>query len=231
MRLRAVFSDGPKCLAPIGNHPFLEYLLVWLRSAGVGQLILCVGHKGPQVRDWLGDGRKWGFHVRYSLEEETLGTAGALKHASRLVGSDECLVLNGDSFLDVDLRAMYQFHRLHRALATIAIARVRNSVRYGSVRLDRKGGIVAFCEKDAERVRETTSHCGVQSINGGVYLVKKQLFDTIPSAHPVSLEEEVFPKLVGANLYGFVTRGYFIDIGVPADFAKAQSELPKRYCA
>ena len=231
MRLRAAFSDGPKCLAPIGNRPFLEYLLVWLRSAGVRELILCVGYKRSQIRNWLGDGKKWGFHVQYSLEEKPLGTAGALRHAARLVTSDACLVLNGDSFLSVDLREMYRFHRIHRALATIAIARVGNSARYGTVRLERKGRIVAFCEKHPETVKKATSRRGVQSINGGVYLVKKQLFDAIPPAQPMSLEKEVFPKLVGANLYGFVTRGYFIDIGVPADFARAQSELAKRYCA
>lgn len=231
MRLRAAFSDGPKCLAPIGNRPFLEYLLVWLRSAGVRELILCVGYKRSQIRNWLGDGRKWGFHVQYSLEEKPLGTAGALKHAARLVTSDVCFVLNGDSFLGVDLREMCRFHRAHGALATIAIARVRNAARYGTVQLDRKGGIVAFCEKTPGPGKDPAPRGGVQLINGGVYLLKKQLLDAISSAKPISLEKEVFPKLVGGHLYGFITRGYFIDIGVLADFARAQTELPKRCCA
>lgn len=229
-RLRAAFGSGPKCMAPVGGRYFLEYLLAWLRSAGIKELILCVGYKRSQIRNWLGDGSKWGFHVQYSLEEKPLGTAGALKHAARLLTSDVCLVLNGDSFLGVDLREMYRFHRRHGAIATIALARVRNAVRYGTVQLDRRRRIVAFFEKTPGLSKDPAPRGGVQLINGGVYLVKKQLFDAILPAKPISLEKEVFRKLVGGHLYGFITRGYFIDIGVPSDFARAQAELPNRFC-
>jgi D-glycero-alpha-D-manno-heptose 1-phosphate guanylyltransferase len=226
--LRATFSGGPKCLAPVGDRPFLVYLLEWLRSAGVTELILCVGYKRSQIRKWLGDGSKWGFHVQYSPEKKPLGTGGALKRAARLVTSDVCLVVNGDSYLGVDLREMYRFHMGHGALATIAIARVQNAARYGTVHLDRKRRVVEFCEKNPGSGKEPAARSHVQSINGGVYLMKKQLFDAVPPAYPVSLEKEVLSKLVGGHLYGFITRGYFIDIGVPADFARAQTELPKR---
>jgi len=232
-RLRAAFDSGPKSMAPVGERHFLEYLLLWLRSAGIRDLILCVGYKKDQIQDWLGDGSNWGLHVRYSEEKKLLGTAGALKHAERMISMPLCLVVNGDSFLNVDLREMYRFHLMHRALATIAVARVRNSARYGTVELDRKERIMTFREKKKGTIGKAASASPgrFQLINGGIYLLEKPFFDVIPPRKAMSLEKEIFPSLVGKDLYGFVTRGYFIDIGVPEDFARAQTELHKRFCA
>jgi NDP-sugar pyrophosphorylase family protein len=226
-RLRSVFERGPKCMAPVGGRLFLEYLLDWLRSFNIKDLILCVGHKSSQIQNWLGDGGKWGMHVRYSVEEELLGTGGALKLAERMLASELCLVVNGDSFLNVDLQAMHRFHLRRTALATIAVAKVRSSGRYGRVQLDADGKITAFREKDP---RERLSRGGFQLINGGVYLLQKRFLDAIPSDRVVSVEKEIFPTLVGKQLYGFITEGYFIDIGIPSDFARAQAELPSRVC-
>jgi len=230
-RLRSAFDVGPKSMAPVGGRYFLEYLLDWLRSAGIRELILCVGHKKSQIQNWLDDGREWGLHIRYSVEKKLLGTAGALKLAEKMISGESCFVVNGDSFLGIDLKEMYQFHVKHRSLATIALARVRNSARYGTVQLDRKARIVAFREKSAGASKRGPSSGNLQLINGGVYVLEKQFFDAIPPRKAVSLERDVFPPLVGKNLYGFVTSGYFIDIGVPADFERAQTELPKRFCA
>jgi NDP-sugar pyrophosphorylase family protein len=216
-------------MAPVGGRYFLEYLLVWLRSAGIRELILCVGYRNSQIRKWLGDGRHWGLHVRYSVERNLLGTAGALKLAARMVTAERCLVLNGDSFLGVDLQEMYRFHRSHGALATIAIARVRDSVRYGTVQLGRDGQITAFRQKNTEPGSHPAPRGRFHLINGGVYLLEKRFFGAIPPAKAFSLEKEIIPRLVNRKLYGFVTRGYFIDIGVPADFEKAQVELPGRF--
>lgn len=232
-RLRAAFDTGPKSMAPVGDRRFLEYLLVWLRSAGMRDLILCVGYRKNQIQSWLRDGSDWGLRIRYSEEKRLLGTGGALKQAEEMLSTQDCLVVNGDSFLDVDLREMYRFHQRHNALATIAIARVRNSARYGTVQLDHTEKIVAFQEK-RENVKtkgHSLSPAGKQLINGGVYLFQRRFFDSIPARRAISLEREIFPRLVGGGLYGFVTRGYFIDIGVPSDFERAQTELRKRFRA
>lgn len=230
-RLRPVFNGGPKSLAPIGGRLFLEYLLIWLRSAGIKELVLCVGYQKDQIQNWLFDGAKWGLRVRYSVEETLLGTAGAIKRAEKLISMPYCLVVNGDSFLDVNLTEMYRSHVRHRALATLALAHVRDSSRYGIVHLDRLGRVIAFQEKKPNLVGQDDLplHRQPQLINGGVYLLEKRFFDVIPPLKPISLEREIFPALVGKNLYGFVTDGYFIDIGVPADYERAQSELPTRF--
>jgi NDP-sugar pyrophosphorylase family protein len=230
-RLRAAFDTGPKSMAPVGDRRFLEYLLVWLRSAGIKDLILCVGYRKNQIQSWLRDGSDWGLRIRYSEEKRLLGTAGALKQAEEMLSTQNCLVINGDSFLDVDLRKMYRFHQRHDALATIAIARVRNSARYGTVQLDRSEKIVAFQEKrkNITTSGRSLSPAGMQLINGGVYLFQRRFFDSIPARRATSLEKEIFPRLVGGDLYGFVSCGYFIDIGVPSDFERAQTELRKRF--
>jgi NDP-sugar pyrophosphorylase family protein len=168
-------------------------------------------------------------NVTYSTEKKLLGTGGALKHAQNLVTAESFLVLNGDSFLGVDLRKMYHYHMARRALATIAVVPQPQSERYGTVEVDRYGRIKAFKEKnsDIKLMREDA----IQLINGGIYIFQREFLELIPSGKVASLEKEVFPRLLGSGLFGFVTNGYFIDIGVPADFKRAQSELPKRFMA
>lgn len=216
-------------MAPVAGRYFLEYLLDWLRFFNIKDLILCVGHKHFQIQNWLGNGAKWGVRVRYSVEEELLGTGGALKLGEKMLSTDSCLVVNGDSFLNIDLQEMHRFHLRRKALATIAVVKVRSSERYGKVQLDPQGRITASREK-APEAHETVP-CGVfQLINGGVYFLQKRFLGVIPSNKTVSLEQEIFPTQVSKHLYGFITRGYFIDIGVPSDFARAQAELPNRFC-
>jgi NDP-sugar pyrophosphorylase family protein len=232
-RLRSAFRSGPKSMAPVGKRPFLEYLLKWLRNAGLRDVILCVGYKKAEIQSWLGDGQNWGLRVKYSEEKSLLGTGGALKNAEKLVSSSLCLVVNGDSFLDVDLGAMFRFHRQRRAPATIALARVPDSTRYGTVTLDRSRHITSFQEKEKKSPHkiDRTSHRAFQLINGGVYLLEKRVLVNIPPRRVVSLEKDIFPAMTGSRLYGFPSRGYFIDIGIPADFARAQTELPERFRA
>jgi len=228
-RLRSAYDRGPKCMAPVGGLPFLEYLLLWLQSAGVQELILCVGYKRSQIQNWLGEGSRLGVNVTYSGEKKLLGTAGALKHAQHLVTAESFFVLNGDSFLSVDLGEMYRYHMLRRALATVAVVQQPRSARYGTVQVDRYGRIEAFREKNSDLGLMNGND--FQLINGGVYIMQREFLELIPCDKAASLEKEVFPSLVGTTLYGFVTNSYFIDIGIPADFERAQSELPERFTA
>jgi len=228
-RLRSAHDDGPKCLAPVGGRPFLEYLLRWLQAEGVRDLILCLGHKSEQIQNWLRDGSQWGLNVRYSVETELRGTAGALRLAAQMVDAPTCLAINGDSFLDVNLEELFRFHQSRKALATLALTRIREAHRYDGVQLDRMGRIYAFFEKRGGALRRPWERDEEHLINGGVYLLERKFFDTVPEGKAVSLEKDVLPALLGGSIYGFVSHGYFIDIGVPDDYARAQTEMAERF--
>jgi NDP-sugar pyrophosphorylase family protein len=224
-RLRLAYANGPKSLAPVAGRPFLDYLMRWLQLSGFNDVVLCVGYKTEQIRERYQDGRHWGLRISYAVEKEPLGTAGAIKNAEALLQGDLFLVLNGDSFTDVSLRDLVQFHRRSRGLATLALAPAPEDSRYGFVNMNASGEILGFLEKDSPGVVGG----GPSWINSGVYAFQKELLSIIPSGRSVSLETEIFPRLVGQQFYGFPTNGYFIDIGVPADYRRAQKEFRERF--
>ena len=221
-RLSPVFAAGPKCMAPVGGRPFLEYLLLALRSWGFSEVILAVGYKASAIESHYGTGDGLGMEIRYSMESESLGTAGALKNAEPLLPHEHLLVVNGDSFLEVDLHAMFRFHREQDALATIGLKAAADPSRYGSVLLDSQSRIVAFREKAPAAANSNPL------INGGIYLFQREILNRIPSGRPVSLERETLPSLVGKGMLGFVTHGFFIDIGTPEDYERVQADFPMR---
>jgi D-glycero-alpha-D-manno-heptose 1-phosphate guanylyltransferase len=230
-RLRAAYSAGPKSMAPVAGRPFLDYLLTWLQSQGVKEVILCVGYKRTRIQRYVGKGSKWGLRVKYSIEEELLGTGGAVKNAKRLVPGARLFVINGDTFLGVNLKEMMKFHQSRGALATLAAVKVADHRRYGSLKLDGRGRITAFLEK-GEMDASNQSEDGKRPINGGVYVFERKLLNRIRAHGPVSLERDVFPQLVASKnkqIYGFIRSAYFMDIGVPGDLRRAQSELPERF--
>lgn len=229
-RLREAYATGPKSMAPVAGRPFLGHLLTWLRSQGVTRVILCVGYKRTHIQKYVGKGRKWRMQVTYSIEKELLGTGGALKKAERLVPGASFFVINGDTFLGLNLKEMIQFHLGRRALATLAVVNVPDDQRYGSLRLDDDGRIAAFLER-GEKDASRKSDKGMKSINGGVYIFEKKLLSYIGARGQVSLEKNVLPRLVASKkkrVYGFLTSAYFVDIGVPDDLWRAQSELPEQ---
>lgn len=223
-RLRGTYSKGPKSMAPVAGRPFLNFLLTWLRGEGVQEVILCVGYKRSQIQKYVGSGRKWGLRAKYSIEKELLGTGGALKKAQDLIPGDRMVVINGDTFLNISLKELVQIHESHKGLATIAVVTVPETGRYGSVRLDKSGRITAFVEKgEASRANRHR-----REINGGVYVLEKKLLRKIKPGRHVSLERQLFPRLICRHsIYGMLKKTYFIDIGVPDDLGRAQSELPQ----
>jgi NDP-sugar pyrophosphorylase family protein len=230
-RLREAYATGPKCMAPVGGRPFLSYLLTWLRSQGVKEVILCVGYKRTHIQQYVGKGRKWGLRVQYSIEEELLGTGGAVKKAEWLVSGTRLFVVNGDTFLGVNLREMFQFHLSCGALATLAVVNVADDGRYGSLKLNDEGKITAFLEKGEGNLGHKSDET-TKSINGGVYIFEKKLLNYIRAPGPVSLEKNVFPQIVASKnkkVYGLLIDAYFVDIGVPKDLWRAQRELPERF--
>lgn len=216
-RLVPAFSQAPKVLAPIRGRPFLAYLLDWLTLQGFREVVLCLGHRSGDVRAWV-DSSALEIKVLISEEGEPLGTAGALRLAcSRFVAAPTFFALNGDSFVSLDYRQMLRVHLDRSAPATLALVQVEDGGRYGTVSLDARGYVERFHEKSGQHHPAW--------INAGVYLFASSLMEKVPDQRPVSLEAEVLPALVPSGIVGFRCDGYFIDIGVPEDFARAQSEL------
>jgi D-glycero-alpha-D-manno-heptose 1-phosphate guanylyltransferase len=214
-RLRTVIEDRPKPLAPVADRPFLEYLILQVKNQGFIDIVLCIGYLGEQIQNYFGDGNRWGVQISYSQEKELLGTGGAIKLAQRVIKEDNLLVMNGDSFLQVDLNKLITYHLKKEAQATIALVEADDSTRYGAVEINEEGEIENFVEK-GERSR-------LNLINGGVYLLNRKVFDDIPEGK-TSLEREVFPRLIGKGFYGMPVKGFFIDIGVVEEYQRLQSQ-------
>ena len=215
-RLRPVLSDRPKSMALISGTPFLQLLLDRVRSQGVGDVILGTGHMAEKIESYFGSGNKFAMRIRYSREDEPLGTGGALKLAEPLI-SDPVLVLNGDSYVEWNLNPMLGLFRTKDADIVVVLQAVADVTRYGSVALDHDGRITQFLEKGVRG--------GPGVINAGVYLLRKQIVRDLPAGIAISLEREVFPRLLDHRVYGLVCKGFFIDIGIPDDLRRAQGLL------
>jgi len=325
LRLRPAIQDKPKCLAPIGGRPFLEWLLGGLQRQGCAKVILCLGYGSKEIVEFLqrreitserhathdsgfripDSGRETQMEIRYVVEQQPLGTGGALRNAAPLIHEDHFLAMNGDTIFDVDLQQLLRAHIERNALATVALRpNPESAMRYSGVELDAEGCIVRFSEKGQvenqderqkakgknlegpphphggegiikDQATESPSaghrpgntvnavpaadrgsanagkgagkHTGVAAgtpaeadprvgptadslINGGVYAFAKEIFEMIPGPPtPSSLEKDVFPSIVGQHFYGFPCDGYFLDIGIPEDYHRAQVELPERF--
>jgi len=214
-RLRSVIASAPKPLAPIGKKSFLELLVKQLHHQGFARLVMCCGYLADQIEDQFGDGRDWDVAIEYSRELAPLGTAGALRLARPfLEGESEFVVMNGDSFLQLDFAQLLHFHRDRKSFVTMAVVPVENAERYGTVRVDAHQRVVGFAEKTGSQKP------GV--INAGVYVFGQEIFERIPEG-PASLERDVFPAALKEGIFAFEQKGLFIDIGTPEDYARAQA--------
>jgi NDP-sugar pyrophosphorylase family protein len=211
-RLRPVVDGQPKVLAEVSGRPFLAYLLEHLARAGIRSAVLCTGYLGEQICASFGNQYR-SVELVYSRENQPLGTAGSLRLALPHLESDPVLVLNGDSFIAADLGKFWEWHRQHRADASMLLTRVEDSGRYGSVKLNDHGQVIQFTEKGRD--------AGPNWINSGVYLLSRSLISSLPENVYLSLEHDFFPCLIGCGLYGRTTAARFIDIGTPEDYASA----------
>jgi NDP-sugar pyrophosphorylase family protein len=203
-------------MALISGTPFLQLLLDRLSSQGVGDVILGTGYMGEKIEHYFGSGNKFAVRVHYSREDEPLGTGGALKLAEPLI-SDPVLVLNGDSYVEWSLNPMLELFRAKDADIVIVLQAVADVTRYGSVALDHDGRVTEFIEKGIR--------AGPGLINAGVYLLRKEVVRGLPAGTAISLERDIFPRLLDRGVYGLVCTGLFIDIGIPDDFKRAQTLL------
>ncbi len=240
-RLRSVIKDVPKPMADISGKPFLEYLLRFVYSHGVREVVISCGYKHEIIKDYfkdsLGD-----MKIYYSIENEPLGTGGAIKKALEDYGCFEegLFLLNGDTFFNISLSELYNFHKAKGSDLTVALKKIKDSDRYGSVKIDGNNRIIGFKEK--KQVREAY-------INGGAYLIGRRVVKLIIGQElnllsTFSFEKdflEVFynfkPKVDGSNtasglnFYGlpYNEDAYFIDIGIPSDYEAAKKRLPEVY--
>lgn len=215
-RLRSVLSDRPKSMALVAGVPFLQLLLEQVRAHGIDQVVLGTGHMADQIESFFRDGEELGLRISYSRETEPLGTGGAIKLAEPLL-SDPVFILNGDSYAEADLRAMVRLFTERNASVVIALQTVPDVARYGSVTIDQDGRVTQFVEKG--------TRTGAGLINAGIYLARKEIISRLPAGEPISLEKDIFPELLRGPVYGVVSDGLFIDIGIPSDLERAQTVL------
>ena len=213
-RLQSVMSDRPKPMAEVGGRPFVEWLLLALRTQGVRRTVLCTGYMSEVVEMYFGDGRQWDMEVVYSRDPVPLGTAGAVRHALAQVRSDRFLMLNGDSYCHVDINHFEEVHVARGARATLWLVSADDCSRYGSVEIGEDGAVRAFQEKSSGK------RAGL--INAGIYLLEREVVKTIPEGRTVSIETEFFPTLIDHGLYAVVGNGPFLDIGTPEAYATAE---------
>lgn len=215
-RLSHIVSDVPKPMAPVGHKPFLEYILMDLVDSGVDHIVIAVHYLKETIMEHFGS-CFYGAEVDYSIEDVPLKTGGAIKKSLSFCREERVLVVNGDTFYKVPLHQMHQFAEASGKQIVIAVKEMTDFSRYGKVDVDKRGLITAFHEKE---------FCSKGFINGGVYDIDKQVLDPYPEVF--SMEEQCFPRVLEhRQIAAFQSDGYFIDIGVPEDYAKAQIDFKR----
>ena len=216
-RLRAVVKDVPKPMAPVRGRPFLEYLLDYLASQGLRKVVLSVGYLSETIEAAFGRAYKT-LSLDYVHEHQPLGTGGGIRLALEQTQGDSVLALNGDSYFPVPLAQFCRHHEDRQAQVTLALKWMEHSDRYGTLQLEKDGSILAFMEKGA---------VAAGPINGGVYAIRRSVLGEFEAGRAFSFERDVLEKHAGSlRMVGFLVDKYFIDIGIPEDYARAQIELP-----
>ena len=217
-RLQSVLQDKPKPMADFNDRPFLDLLIEHIGKSGFKRFILCTGHKGDLIKNYF---EKKNDEKTYLISQEPspLGTAGAIKHAEPAITSDIFLAMNGDSFCEMDLESFLNFHIAKNAMASVCLAPMKDTSDYGSVALSEDDAIISFNEKPDTRPSGW--------VNAGIYLFSKKLLNLIPAGEKISLEQEIFPSLIGKGLFGFTSQSQLLDIGTPERLDHARTILNK----
>jgi len=216
-RLQGVVKDLPKPMAPVNGRPFLTYILDYLIEYQYTRVVLSVGYLHEKIEEYFGFQYKT-LELDYAVETEPLGTGGGILFAMSKCKTDNVLIINGDTLFKVNLTDFELFHQEKGGLLSIVLREVEDVSRYGSVVIGNDNLIVLFSEKESSE--------GSGLINGGVYLIHKKLFDKYPQPKKFSFEKDLMTKYFTQDLFfGMPSDGYFIDIGIPEDYARVQKEL------
>jgi mannose-1-phosphate guanylyltransferase len=223
-RLRPLTETVPKPALTLVDRPFLAYMIEWLARHGVTEVILACGFLPDVLREALaGEEERAGTAIRFVVEPERRGTAGAIRYAADELGADlddRFLALNGDVLTDLDLGALLRAHEEREATATLGLHPVEDSSAYGLVRSHPGGEVLEFLEKTGERAPG--------EVNAGMYVLERSALDLVPPGEEVSIERDVFPRLVGEGLHGMRLDGYWMDIGTPERYLRASWDILER---
>ena len=215
-RLSHVVSNVPKPMAPVYGKPFLTYVMDRLVEAGLQRIVLATGYKHEVIQAWFGNTYR-AVEIVYSHEDTPLFTGGAIRQAAAQLESEDFVVLNGDTLFDIDLQQLYTFHLARHAHLSVALRHVEDTARYGSVCTENEH-ITAFAEK--------SESAGAGDINGGIYCINRAWLLTCTQPGKFSFEKELMQPLAGSEgFYGLSFNTYFIDIGIPEDYYRAQREF------
>ncbi len=219
-RLRPLTFGTPKPMVPIMNVPFLARTLERLYEAGIRDVILPAGYMPQAITEYFGDGSDFGMKITYVIEDEPLGTAGAIKNVEQYIHGP-FFVLNGDVLTSLDLQAMIAYHKEKGGLGVLHLIKVEDPSAFGCVVSDANGRISQFVEKPAKGTEPTNE------VNAGTYLLEKAVLDMIPPGRNVSIERETFPKILadGHALHAFTTADYWIDLGRPEHYLSAHRDI------
>lgn len=218
-RLRPLTSTVPKPVVRLVDRPFIAFMLEWLASHGVDDVIMSCGFLASGVRDVLGDGERYGMRIRYVEEPEPLGTGGALKFAEDLL-DERFLMLNGDVLTDIDLTRQIEQHARTGASGTLALVCVPDPRAYGLVRADDHGRVLEFLEKPA-----ADAAVDVNTISAGAYVLERSVLALLEPGRRASIERDVFPRLVGNGLHARVSQDYWLDIGTPERYLRGTFDI------
>ena len=218
-RLRPLTLSAPKPMLPTAGLPFLTHLLSRIADAGIEHVVLGTSYKAGVFESEFGDGSKLGLQIDYVVEDEPLGTGGAIANVSEKLRHDTALVFNGDVLSGADLRSLLDSHGNSGADVTLHLVRVGDPRAYGCVPTDPDGVVTAFLEKTQDPPSD--------QINAGCYVFKREVIERIPKGRALSVEREVFPGLLsdGLRVCGYVDSTYWRDMGTPDDFVRGSADL------
>jgi mannose-1-phosphate guanylyltransferase len=217
-RLRPLTSTVPKPVVPLVDRPFISFMLEWLKGHGIDDVIMSCGFLATSVRNVLGDGSGLGIRLRFVEEPDPRGTAGALKFAESML-DERFLMLNGDVLTDIDLTAQIAQHERTGARATLALVPVEDPTAYGLVHLEQDRSVRDFVEKPSSDQIDTNL------ISAGAYVLEREVLDLVPSDRNVSIEREVWPRLIGDGLFGSPSQSYWLDIGTPERYLQGTFDI------
>ena len=222
-RLMPLTKNTPKPMLTVAGLPVTEHQIAMAKAAGITEIVLATSYLSEIFTPYFGDGSKWGISIKYAVEEEPLGTGGAIKNAAQLLSSNESIViLNGDVLSSHNLSEQIRQHEAHDADVTLHLTEVEDARAFGCVPTDSNGRVTAFLEKMDNPV--------TNQINAGCYVFNPRVLSTIPLNTVVSVERETFPQLVANNaaVYGYVENAYWLDIGTPRALLKASHDIVTR---
>lgn len=222
-RLRPLTDTRPKPMMSLVDRPFVAHQIDLLRRHGVTDIVFSCGYRPDALEEHFGDGAQAGVRIRYVVDPEPLGTAGAVANARHLLDGDEVLVLNGDILTDLDLTAVISAHRATGGAGTIVLTPVEDPSAYGLVRIDDRCAVTAFVEKPSP---DQLIPGEPYRINAGTYVLGPEAVELIPLGRACSIEREIFPVLAGrGRLFGHPSDAYWRDIGTHGSYLRAHADV------